>query len=145
VGGHTPTPVDVRVIAATNVDLHRQVMAGSFRKDLFYRLNILHLELPTLRQRREDLPAPPPQRPSNLLQRTRSTLRLDEFLSSMMPALRHHAWPGNVREMENVIERVIAFYTPLGGVTDAETLKFVVPELFSAALAESGATQAPAD
>jgi len=131
VGGYTSIPVDVRVIAATNVDLHDQIANGSFRKDLFYRLNILHLELPPLRQRREDVPALAAMLARALLKRTGSSLRAADFLPQLMPALQRHSWPGNVREMENVIERVIAFYTPLGGVADPETLKFVAPELFA--------------
>ena len=132
VGGNTPIPIDVRVIAATNRDLRGDIAQGSFRKDLFYRLNILHLDLPPLRQRPEDVPELAGMVAASLLRRTGSKLRAEDFLPKMMPALERYSWPGNVREMENVIERVIAFYSGLGGIEDEATLPTVLPELFSA-------------
>jgi DNA-binding NtrC family response regulator len=103
VGGDQPIPVDVRVIAATKADLEGLVEAGRFRSDLFYRLNVIPLRLPPLRERREDIPG--------LIERLveRYTTR-DPFTMSpqALHALVHYSWPGNVRELENLIKRLIA-------------------------------------
>jgi DNA-binding NtrC family response regulator len=100
VGGGKPLPVDVRVIAATNKDIEQAVKEGSFREDLYYRLNVITLFIPPLRERREDIP---------LLARhflkkfnTDDDVRLD---ASALSLLMEYGWPGNVRELENVIER----------------------------------------
>ena len=104
-GGVHEIQVDVRIIAATNVDLKQQVREGKFREDLFYRLNVISVDLPPLRQRREDIP-----------------LLVDFFLSryseenerhprritpEALRSLLSYSWPGNVRELENVIERAV--------------------------------------
>jgi transcriptional regulator with PAS, ATPase and Fis domain len=105
VGGHTQmTRVDVRVVAATNRDLHEQIALGAFRSDLYYRINVIHLRVPPLRERREDVP-----------------LLLRHFMSSyaeryhvdppvvdetVMQRLIDYSWPGNVRELKNVVERL---------------------------------------
>jgi len=130
VGGHTPVPVDVRVIAATNRDLRQQIEDRSFRQDLYYRLNILHLELPPLRRRREDLPELAQAMLGGLLERAACSLTADEVLGPLMPLLRDHEWPGNVRELENVLERVVAFAGASEGMSDDQTLRAIVPELF---------------
>lgn len=106
VGGTRMIPVDVRVIAATNCDLAKKVRSGEFREDLFYRLNVLVLEVPPLRERREDVP-----------------LLFVHFLSRAAPDIYHrvmplgeaitglleeHDWPGNVRELENLVHRFVA-------------------------------------
>ncbi|MDP2313896.1 MAG: sigma-54 dependent transcriptional regulator [Pseudomonadota bacterium] len=103
VGGIRPTAVDVRVIAATNVDLAAAVAAGRFREDLYYRLNVIQIRLPPLRERREDIP-----------------LLVEHFLARFNERLGKHvvgvdgagmaqlmawSWPGNIRELENVVER----------------------------------------
>ena len=100
VGGKELIRVDVRIIAATNRDVREEVKAGRFRKDLFYRLQVFHIPLPPLRERKEDIPA--------LVQhfllkygRKRELIASD----SALDALREYFWPGNVRELENVIER----------------------------------------
>ena len=108
-GGVHEIQVDVRIIAATNVDLKQQVREGKFREDLFYRLNVISVDLPPLRQRREDIP-----------------LLVDFFLTryseenerhprritpeALRPLLAY-SWPGNVRELENVIERAVVLST----------------------------------
>ena len=104
-GGIQEIQVDVRIIAATNVDLRQLVREGRFREDLFYRLNVISIELPPLRQRKEDIPllvehflkkyAAENERP--LLRITPEALR----------PLLGYSWPGNVRELENVIERAV--------------------------------------
>jgi len=99
-GSSKPIRVDVRVIAATNADLEAQVQAGQFRQDLYYRLNVLHLHLPPLRERRSDIPA----LARHFLERYRGrrALRLEH---EALAALESYGWPGNVRELENAIER----------------------------------------
>ena len=105
VGGTALINVDVRFIAATNKDLERAVRAGSFRKDLFFRLNVVTITVPPLRHRKEDIPALATfflQRYSQDMKRSKMTLSPDA-----MKQLTNHHWPGNVRELENVIERVV--------------------------------------
>ncbi|MES2643240.1 MAG: sigma-54 dependent transcriptional regulator [Myxococcota bacterium] len=103
VGGVRPTAVDVRVIAATNVDLAAAVAAGRFREDLYYRLNVIQIRLPPLRDRREDIPL--------LVEHflARFNERLGKHVVGVdaggMAALMAWGWPGNIRELENVVER----------------------------------------
>jgi DNA-binding NtrC family response regulator len=106
VGATEELPVDVRVIAATNVELKARVAAGQFREDLYYRINVLHIELPPLRDRREDIPA----LAAFLLERhgARREERPEGFTEEALSALVKYAWPGNVRELENAIERALA-------------------------------------
>ena len=106
VGATEEREVDVRVIAATNVDLKGRVAAGQFREDLYYRLNVLAIALPPLRERREDIPV----LAAFLLERrgARRHGAPDGFTPDALSALVQYAWPGNVRELENAIERAIA-------------------------------------
>ena len=104
VGATKPTYVDARVIAATNVDLEERVEAGLFRSDLFYRLNIVPIQLPLLKDRQEDIPF--------LIQtfqdRFNERFNTDKRLSGpAVEALMRYDWPGNVRELENVMERLV--------------------------------------
>ncbi|MEO8755820.1 MAG: sigma-54 dependent transcriptional regulator, partial [Casimicrobiaceae bacterium] len=96
--------VDVRVIAATNKNLREMITQGTFREDLFYRLNVIHLVVPPLRERREDIP----QLATHFLQHfTRSGAYVARELSpEALDALTKYHWPGNVRELENAIERI---------------------------------------
>jgi two-component system response regulator HupR/HoxA len=98
--------VDVRVIAATNRDLRGALEQGSFREDLFYRLNVVHIHLPPLRERREDVPL----LAEHFLARSNAKLgkRVQGFTSSAMDLMLAYHWPGNVRELANEIERAIA-------------------------------------
>ncbi len=102
VGSDTSTPVDVRVVAATNRSLPRQIEEGSFREDLYYRLNVVELRLPPLRERREEI-AVLAQHFVDALAPHRGFELPDEVLA----ALGAHAWPGNVRELENACERMV--------------------------------------
>jgi DNA-binding NtrC family response regulator len=137
VGATDASPIDVRLLAATNRDLEDEIKRGSFRSDLFYRLNVIALQLPPLRDRREDIP-----------------LLIDAFLhrsaqsrqeapkrvsDEAMETLRSFAWPGNVRELENALERAVIL-TP-GEVIEEGVLPERVTERRAAPLV-SAATQA---
>ncbi len=104
-GGVDSFPVDVRVIAATNRDLQRAVADGSFREDLFYRLNVITLLLPPLRERKEDIPL----LADHLIERLAAEghRRIDGISREAVAALMGHDWPGNVRELRNVLERAV--------------------------------------
>jgi len=104
-GGNEPITVDVRIIAATNADLPERVAAGTFREDLYYRLNVINLELPPLRRRGEDVVLL-----SNFfLQRynEKNGKQLAGFSPAALDVLGRYAWPGNVRELENAVERAV--------------------------------------
>jgi two-component system response regulator HydG len=104
VGGTKPIKINVRLIAATNADLEREVNEGRFRTDLFYRLNVIPLRLPSLRQRRDDIPL----LVEHFLARfTGGSGEIKALASDTMDALMRYDWPGNVRELENVIERAV--------------------------------------
>jgi len=106
VGATKNQRVDVRVIAATNKDLEAMLADGSFREDLYYRLNVIHLDLPPLRQRREDIPL----LVDFFLQKCCKQMDLPPKQISVeaMQMLESYDWPGNVRELENLIERALA-------------------------------------
>jgi DNA-binding NtrC family response regulator len=105
VGGLEELTADIRVIAATNQDLEKAVAEGRFREDLFYRINVIPIVLPPLRDRREDIPV--------LAQHflriyaAKNNRRLDGFSEEALDCLEAYAWPGNVRELENVVERAV--------------------------------------
>ena len=106
VGGNETIPVDVRMVAATHQDLEELVRAGRFREDLYYRLNVVTLRVPRLRERPEDIPL----LAEHFLKRfgALSNRPLVGFSSSAMTALQSYPWPGNVRELENVVDRAVA-------------------------------------
>ena len=105
VGSTETLPIDVRVIAATHRDLDKAVLEGKFREDLFYRLNVIPIKMPALKERREDIPL----LISHFLDRFVSADRSNEitFAPLTMDLLMGYDWPGNVRELENVIERLV--------------------------------------
>ncbi len=103
VGGNEPIDVDVRIIAATNRDLKKAVAEGKFREDLFYRLNVIPILIPPLRDRREDIPLLVENFVERLSVETKK--RIDGVSAEAMNALVAHDWPGNVRELRNVLER----------------------------------------
>ena len=103
IGGATEIPVDVRVLAATNTDLEEQVASGQFRGDLYYRLNVVQVELPPLRQRRSDVAILATHFSRVLAERYNEPVR--GINPEAMALLEGHAWPGNVRELRNAIER----------------------------------------
>jgi transcriptional regulator with GAF, ATPase, and Fis domain len=97
--------VNVRVIAATNRDLREMIKQGTFREDLFYRLNVIHIVVPPLRDRREDIPVLAHQFLTQFSAASRSGIT--SVSPEAMKALTEYSWPGNVRELENVIERLV--------------------------------------
>lgn len=105
VGGADPIEVDIRVVAATNKDLKAEVEAGRFREDLFYRLNVVSLEVPPLRERREDIP----QLAAFFLDKysKENEVAIKGFSASAMDYISSYEWPGNVRQLENIIERCV--------------------------------------
>jgi DNA-binding NtrC family response regulator len=125
VPGSDPVPADVRVIAATNVDLRKMVEEGRFREDLHYRLNVIHLAVPPLRERKEDIPLLVEhffnsycRENGKLLDESgRAQLRFD---AEAMQILMEYNWPGNVRELENVVERAVVLAS--GAVVGADVL-----------------------
>jgi propionate catabolism operon transcriptional regulator len=117
-GSTQPIPVDVRIVAATHQDLLQLVRAGQFRDDLYYRLNILRLRLPTLRERGDDIAFLALQFLFQALRRLGSSLAADQALAPIMPLLKGYPWPGNVRELENVAERLAVFLSDYARASD---------------------------
>ena len=107
VGDTRPRPVEVRIIAASNQNLHDQVKAGKFREDLLYRLDVVRLQLPALRQRRQDIPLLAQHFLSKYMQKMNKNV--NGISNAAMLAMLAHDWRGNVRELENVIERAVIF------------------------------------
>jgi transcriptional regulator with GAF, ATPase, and Fis domain len=105
VGGSKPIKVNVRVIAATNRDLEQAVQQGTFRKDLYFRLKVVEIDVPALRKRREDVP----EIADYFLNKFCTELgkRSKRFSSAALERMKHYRWPGNVRELKNVIERAV--------------------------------------
>jgi two-component system NtrC family response regulator len=127
-GSERTEKIDVRVIAATNRDLRQMVADGKFQEDLFYRLNVIPIELPPLRDRRDDIPALVEHFVRKHAQRTgRRVERIDD---GVLPALQQYDWPGNVRELENTIERAVVLSAG--------------PVITAKAISVLGATAAPA-
>lgn len=133
VGGRRDIPVSVRVVAATNRDLTQAMEAGQFRRDLYYRLAVVRIELPPLRQRKGDISAL--ARHFLLSLAARHGLPAGELSPEALEALENYAWPGNVRELRNVLER--ALVVRAGGVIRREDLD--LPAL------SSGASSFPLD
>jgi formate hydrogenlyase transcriptional activator len=123
VGGSNPIKVDVRVIAATNRELLRSVAEGTFRQDLYYRLNVFPVQLPPLRDRREDIP------PLVHYFVRRFSVKIGRKITHIqretMEGLTNYSWPGNVRELENVLERAVI----LSRGTELEVASDVLPEV----------------
>ncbi len=131
-GSNDPSPIDVRVIAATNRDLRKAVARGEFRDDLYYRLNILPLHVPPLRDRPDDVTAIAADLLQRALLRHGVPSAHSRALSLLLPRLRRYAWPGNVRELENVLERVAVLFADRdsNAKVGEEELRAVLPELY---------------
>lgn len=106
-GGTSPMPINARIIAATNKDLEAMVREGSFREDLFYRLNVVRIEIPPLRERAEDIPL----LAANIIGRYNRTMgtKITGFTPEALEMLKKHEFYGNVRELENILERTMIF------------------------------------
>jgi two-component system response regulator AtoC len=120
VGGSSTVKVDTRVIAATNRDLAIEVAEGRFREDLFYRLNVINIELPPMRNRKDDIP----ELVEHFLDKHRYTPRSSpaRISQAALNQLMAYEWPGNVRELENVVERAVIFAA--GGIVDESHINF---------------------
>jgi propionate catabolism operon transcriptional regulator len=119
------------VIASTHGDLTGLIQNGKFRADLFYRLNILRVTLPPLRERKEDIGMLGLKLLHTSLRRQGSSLPADQLLAPMLPTLLTYGWPGNVRELENVMERFAVYLTAVARIEDVDYNEFMfeTPEL----------------
>jgi two-component system response regulator PilR (NtrC family) len=167
VGGHAEEAVDVRIIAATNQNLEELIATGAFREDLYYRINVIPVELPPLRRRREDIPL----LVDFFIRKYSREMGIEsrEISVEAMRRLEEYSWPGNVRELENVIERALALSAgeaitaesipgylgergeggevaalPQGGIDLEEHLANIRRELMSQALTRAGGVQTKA-
>jgi formate hydrogenlyase transcriptional activator len=131
VGGNQPISVDVRVLTATNKDLNAAIADGKFREDLFYRLNVFPIQLPGLRERRDDIPL----LAEYLIDRyaKRVGKRITKISKKTLDVLQAYHWPGNIRELQNVIERAVI-------LSDGET--FAVDETWFAPVSPRSAVPA---
>ena len=122
IGGSKPVKIDVRFIAATNKDLESMVAEGSFREDLFYRLNVFTLKVPSLRERKEDIP---------LLVESflKKAPKSSKIYSLPMQLLMGYAWPGNIRELQNTMERAAVMSDT--GIIDVNHLPENIKELLN--------------
>src|SRR5947207_1747333 len=111
VGGGKPIRIDVRILSATNKDLARCVHEGTFREDLFFRLNVIPIPLPPLRERPSDIPGL--VRHFSALHRSRTGQRQPSWSDDAMALLARHRWPGNVRELANIVERLAILHAGL--------------------------------
>jgi len=147
VGGEEVIKIDVRLIAATNRDLLKEITAGRFREDLFYRLNVVTLRVPPLRERIEDIPLLAQDFLARFAEKNHKTIR--GFTPQAMDRLLRHPWPGNVRELMNAVERGVVLSQ--GDYLDEAELALLLPEKASAAAPEAlpppaatvGTTSAP--
>ncbi len=105
VGSDRSIRIDVRIIVATNKNLEKEVKNGRFREDLFYRLNVIHIRIPALKERSDDIPLLARHFLDRYAQKNRKQFK--GFTPAAMDALMKHSWPGNVRELENAVERAV--------------------------------------
>jgi formate hydrogenlyase transcriptional activator len=121
-GSNRTIRVDVRIIAATNRDLKAMIEDGKFRSDLYYRLHVFPVQMPPLRERREDIPS----LVRHFIQRYSSRMNraIDSIPSGAIEALTRYDWPGNIRELQNVIERSVI-------LTQGKVLAIAMPEILS--------------
>jgi two-component system nitrogen regulation response regulator NtrX len=140
VGGQRPVKVDVRVLSATSRNLQDEISAGRFREDLFYRLNVVPVRLPPLRERREDIP----ELVSHYLARFAAERRMPALSISeeAMAALQAHDWPGNVRQLRNIMERTIILAP--GDRVSCIDVDLLPPEILDHQNAMGGSTAAMA-
>jgi sigma-54 specific flagellar transcriptional regulator A len=131
VGSNRTIYCDVRVIAATHRNLEEEIVAGRFREDLYYRLNVFPIEVPPLRERREDIPALVADLIARIENEKRGSVRLT---AAALEALKRYDWPGNVRELANLIERLAVLY-PYGVVDVCDLPEKILRQIGRAELA----------
>lgn len=132
VGSKRSIALDIKFIAACNLDLQAEVRAGRFREDLFYRLNIFTINLPGLRQRIEDLPLLIDYFTQRLCDQYQLSVNQVDFREALLPSFRLFEWPGNVRQLENVLERLVVSYSLYGNISHfKEALPRLAPEIFA--------------
>jgi len=126
VGGEQELKVDVRIIAATNRDIEKEIKTGRFREDLFYRLNVIHIHLPPLRERKEDIPI----LAQHFLEKYSAEMKkpIRKISKEAEEMLIKYHWPGNVRELENVIERAVSMEKTEAILPESITEKVRCPE-----------------
>jgi two-component system, NtrC family, response regulator HydG len=138
VGGEEMLKVDVRIIAATNRDLEKDVGDGKFREDLFYRLNVMPLNVPPLKSRREDIPLLAQHFLNKFAQKNRKTIK--GIVPRAMDMLVNYNWPGNVRELENAIERAVILATG-EHITEAQLPLNILERFDAAPVTPTGGSQ----
>jgi len=138
VGGEETLKVDVRIIAATNKDLEKEVAEGNFREDLFYRLNVMPLNVPPLRERQEDIPLLAQHFLRKFADKNRKAIK--GFVPMAMDMLVNYVWPGNVRELENAIERAVILATG-EHITEAQLPLNITEQYEDLELRPTGAAQ----
>lgn len=144
IGATEPVPVDIRVIAASNRDPLRQIELGLFRADFFFRLNVLRLQVPPLRERRQDIA----DIVRHWLRRTARHAIAEDWIERHIGAFHDYRWPGNVRELENVMERVLAYANAAQVAQDPSItaalvdLRVIAPELFGTTAASDSRARA---
>ncbi len=128
VGGTTPIKVDLRVIATSNRDLRNEVKEGRFREDLFFRLNVIHLNLPPLRERKEDIKNFSDYFTEKFAKS--NNIKIPALTQDALNILMNHAWPGNVRELENTMHRAVLLNN--NGIIDKTSLLMEQPKTVEA-------------
>ena len=124
IGGHSPIPVDVRIISATNIDFKSSITQGKFREDLYYRLNVIPIRMPTLRERAEDIPLLIEYFLSKFNKELNKKAR--GFTEEAKQKLIRYPWPGNVRELQNLVERTVAL-SKNGIISSSNLLPNILP------------------
>ncbi|RGP53634.1 sigma 54-interacting transcriptional regulator [Pseudomonas abyssi] len=131
VGSKRSIALDIKFVAACNLDLHAEVSAGRFREDLYYRLNIFTIKLPCLRERLDDLPLLVDYFAERLCEQYQLSINQQDFREALLPSFRLFEWPGNVRQLENLLERLVVSYSLFGNISHfKEALPRLVPEIF---------------
>ncbi|HEY4761022.1 MAG TPA: propionate catabolism operon regulatory protein PrpR [Thermoguttaceae bacterium] len=132
VGSNEPTSIDIRVIAATHRDLKKSIANGSFREDLYYRINILCINLPALRERIDDISLLSKKLLNNSFNRIGSNKVGDKILKYLLPYFNNYHWPGNIRELENVLDRMAHYYIDREDLDtfDISQIRSIIPEIF---------------
>ena len=137
VGSRRSIPLDIKFVAAANVDLMEEVRAGRFREDLYYRISTFQIHIPPLRERPEDIPVLTEFLMRNESHRYGIEVPVEELVKGVTPVFRRYRWPGNVRELENYVERLVVSLKLYGNwEVLVESLARIVPELYEQPVTE---------